>query len=125
MNLSLSLPTRLTRWTPNLRKQQTYGEVTFFACDYKSGAAGSFINGNLVQAVLGKGEYIDAQCGNARGGYERSNDLTIGRTFVSYTIFYTIRMYVSLGSLTSWKFRPVTTIVKSTQTLHMALILDH
>ncbi|KAF9770568.1 hypothetical protein IL306_011876 [Fusarium sp. DS 682] len=60
---------------------QTYGGITFFACDYKSGGAGSFINGNLVEAVLGKGQYLDVKCDNARGGYERSNDLTIGRTF--------------------------------------------
>lgn len=39
--------------------------------------------GNLVQQVLGDGAYIDASCGKGKAGHERSNDLTIGRTFVS------------------------------------------
>lgn len=60
-----------------------YNGVTFFACDYKSNGQGSFITGNLVQQVLGGGAYLDAKCGTGRAGYERSNDLTIGRTFVS------------------------------------------
>ncbi|KAJ3543273.1 hypothetical protein NM208_g3657 [Fusarium decemcellulare] len=59
---------------------QTYKGVTFFACDYKDGS-GSYINGNLVQSVLRKNEYLDSKCGAGRGGYESSNDLSIGRTF--------------------------------------------
>ncbi|KAF5022458.1 hypothetical protein F66182_5494 [Fusarium sp. NRRL 66182] len=60
---------------------KTHGGVTFFACDYKSGQAGSYINGNLVQSVLRADGYLDSKCGAGRAGYERSNDLSIGRTF--------------------------------------------
>ncbi|KAI6756051.1 hypothetical protein HG530_011787 [Fusarium avenaceum] len=60
---------------------KTHNGVTFFACDYKSGGKGSYINGNLVQSVLRKDAYLDSKCGIGRAGYERSNDLTIGRTF--------------------------------------------
>ncbi|KAJ4244593.1 hypothetical protein NW762_014449 [Fusarium torreyae] len=60
---------------------QVYKGITFFACDYKSGSKGSFINGNLVSAVLGSGGYLDSKCGAGWGGYERSNDLSIGRTY--------------------------------------------
>ncbi|KAF4473000.1 hypothetical protein FALBO_108, partial [Fusarium albosuccineum] len=60
---------------------QTHEGITFFACDYKGDGAGSYINGNLVQSVLRKNEYLDSKCGAGRGGYESSNDLSIGRTF--------------------------------------------
>ncbi|KAF4944003.1 hypothetical protein FSARC_14793 [Fusarium sarcochroum] len=60
---------------------KAYNGITFFACDYKSGDKGSFINGNLVSRVLGGDEYLDTKCGRGRGGYERSNDLVIGRTW--------------------------------------------
>ncbi|KAM0337831.1 hypothetical protein ACHAPU_011500 [Fusarium lateritium] len=62
---------------------KTRDGVTFFACDYKSGGRGTYINGNLVQSVLPKDGYLDRKCGSSRAGYERSNDLTIGRTFLS------------------------------------------
>ncbi|KAF5563259.1 hypothetical protein FNAPI_2761 [Fusarium napiforme] len=60
---------------------KTHKGVTFFACDYKSGGKVSYINGNLVQSVLRKDGYLDSKCGSGRGGYESSNDLSIGRTF--------------------------------------------
>ncbi|KAH6970218.1 hypothetical protein FAVG1_06845 [Fusarium avenaceum] len=60
---------------------KTHNGVTFFACDYKSGGKGSYINGNLVQSVLRKDAYLDSKCGHGRAGYESSNDLSIGRTF--------------------------------------------
>ncbi|KAF4496666.1 hypothetical protein FAGAP_7157 [Fusarium agapanthi] len=34
-----------------------------------------------VQSVLRKDGYLDSKCGSGSGGYESSNDLSIGRSF--------------------------------------------
>lgn len=57
--------------------------VTLFACDYKVGRRGSVITPDLVRLALAEDGHLDRQCGKDNAGYERSNDLTIGRTFVS------------------------------------------
>ena len=58
-------------------------DVTLFACDSKKKKKGSIITPNLVRQALAENGYIDSQCGKDNSGYESSNDLAIGRTFVS------------------------------------------
>ncbi|ETS78845.1 hypothetical protein PFICI_08698 [Pestalotiopsis fici W106-1] len=58
-------------------------DVTLFACDYKSNSAGSVITGQLIRKALGSNGWLDQQCNTDNAGYERSNDLSVGRTFVS------------------------------------------
>lgn len=62
--------------------QKTTGQVTIFACDGKK-SGGSVISSRLVSGATGTGGYLDTKCGVDNAGYEQSNDLTIGRTFVS------------------------------------------
>lgn len=62
--------------------QKTTGKVTIFACDRKK-SGGSIISSRLVSGATGAGGFIDTKCGVDNAGYESSNDLTIGRTFVS------------------------------------------